>query len=86
MDNNTLILVNLPRMIVSEEDRLETVSSMAELGTVFSLTSSLFINSLLGLSLNLLWSCLNSVQMMVKLQFLKTKFPATADLFNRPMI
>ena len=38
-------------------------------------------------SLNMLWGCLNAIQLMVKLPLLKTiKYPASAQIFNNKMV
>ena len=55
-------------------------------GTIASIGSGFILNALLGFSLNLVWGCLNILQLIVKLPLLNIMFPATANIFNDPMI
>ena len=86
LDRNTLLIENLPRMLLSEEEVLIVVTDAVDYSTVFASTTNLIVNSVLGLSLNLLWGCLNNLQLNTKLPLLKMKFPASANMFNEPMI
>ena len=86
LDRNTLLIENLPRMLLSEEEVLTAVTDAVDYSTVFASTTNLIVNSALGLSLNLLWGCLNNLQLNTKLPLLKMKFPASANMFNEPMI
>ena len=86
LDRNSLLIENLPRMLQSEEEVLNVVTDSVEYSTVIASTTNLIVNSALGLSLNMLWGCLNNLQLNTKLPLLKMKFPASANMFNEPMI
>ena len=48
-------------MLLSGEEALKGVTDVVDYSTVLASTTNLIINSILGLSLNLLWGCLNNL-------------------------
>ena len=73
-------------MLESQETVLTNFVNGIDQGASGTLTSGFLLNMALGFSLNMIWSCLNVLQLMVKLPLLKILYPATANLFNDPMI
>ena len=83
---DTILKISLPQMLVSEENTLSSFVNGIDRGASGTLSSGFLINLGLGFSLNMIWSCLNVLQLMIKLPLLKILYPATANMFNQPMI
>ena len=73
-------------MLASEKNVLSSFVNGIDQGASGTLSSGFLINLGLGFSLNMIWSCLNVLQLMVKLPLMKVLYPATANMFNQPMI
>ena len=73
-------------MLASEENVLSSFVNGIDQGASGTLSSGFLINLGLGFSLNMIWSCLNVLQLMVKLPLMRVLYPATANMFNQPMI
>ena len=83
---DTILKISLPQILASEETVLTGFVNGIDQGASGTLGSSFLINLVLGFSLNMIWSCLNVLQLMVKLPLLRILYPATANVFNQPMI
>ena len=82
-----ILEMNLPRMLIGEELVVESVSKGTQLATIGAMSASFIIQTFFGFSLNMLWGCLNTIQMMVKLPLVSNiRYPASAKLFNDPLI
>ena len=81
---DTILKISLPQMLVSEENTLSSFVNGIDRGASGTLSSGFLINLGLGFSLNMIWSCLNVLQLMIKLPLLKILYPATANMFKHP--
>ena len=72
-------------MLVTEVDSLELATQIAEKAIAAAFVSNAIFNSLLQLSLNMLWSCLNAIQLIVHMPLLSLYYPANAIKFNAPL-
>ena len=79
---DTILKISLPQILASEETVLTGFVNSIDQGASGTLGSSFLINLVLGFSLNMIWSCLNVLQLMVKLPLLRILYPATANMFN----
>ena len=68
--------------VIIDNDSLETVED----GFAAFLEANFLLTLVMGTSLNMLWSILNVLQLIVKLPLLQISVPASADLFNMPML
>ena len=72
-------------MLVSEDEAIDLASSLTNAGTITVFISNGIFNLFLQTSMNMLWSALNTIQLMVHMPLLNLKYPANANDFNEPI-
>ena len=72
-------------MLVSEDEAIDLASSVTNAGTITVFVTNGISNLLFQSSMNMLWSALNTIQLMVHMPLLDLSYPANAINFNEPI-
>ena len=75
----------LPRMLISEENGVDAATALTSNGAAAAGIANIALAALLNLSLSMLWSCLNALQLMVYMPLFAIKYPANAFGFIEPL-
>ena len=81
LGNDTILIVDAPRQIPSEEEAqaIEKGGESSEAASSSVMGGNLILNIILAASLNQLWTMLNGLQLSTHMQLFNLKFPANAS-------
>ena len=82
---DTILEVQLPRMVVDDEDFIDSTMAVAKSSILTAFISNFAISAIFKLSLSMLWSVINALQLIVFMPLFALKYPANATSFNEPI-
>ena len=82
---DTILEVRLPRMLVDEEDFIDSTMAVAKSSILTAFISNFAISAIFNLSLSMLWSIINALQLIIFMPLFALKYPANATSFNEPI-
>ena len=82
---DTILEVHLPRMVVDVEDFIDSTMDVAKSSILTAFISNFAISAIFKLSLSMLWSVINVLQLIVFMPLFALKYPANATSFNEPI-
>ena len=75
----------LPRMLIFKETGVKAATALTSNGAAAAGIANAALAAILNLSLNMLWSCLNALQLMVYMPLFEIKYPANAFGLIEPL-